>query len=101
MTSLERLRKNFQRMHGFRREFLCELLSIRRKSRKRHQGLHHALKDYDRNWTVVRNVLREGLQGIESVVAELSKALDTELCKPGKSQPIAWGYSDCVLCHND
>ncbi|KAF9921992.1 hypothetical protein FBU30_007934 [Linnemannia zychae] len=79
MTSLERLRKNFQKMHGFRREFLCELLSIRRKSRKGHQGLHHALKDYDRNWTVVRDVLQEGLQGIESVVAELSKVLDTEL----------------------
>ncbi|KAF9123410.1 hypothetical protein BGW39_008994 [Mortierella sp. 14UC] len=79
MTSLERLRKNFQKMHGFRREFLCELLSIRRKSRKGHQGLHHALKDYDRNWTVVRDVLREGLQGVESVVAELSKVLDTEL----------------------
>lgn len=79
MTSLERLRKNFQKMHGFRREFLCELLSIRRKSRKGRQGLHHALKDYDRNWTVVRDVLQEGLQGIESVVAELSKVLDTEL----------------------
>ncbi|KAF9908320.1 hypothetical protein EC991_009964 [Linnemannia zychae] len=79
MTSLERLRKNFQKMHGFRREFLCELLSIRRKSRKGRQGLHHALKDYDRNWTVVRDVLREGLQGVESVVAELSKVLDTEL----------------------
>ncbi|KAF9541377.1 hypothetical protein EC957_003107 [Mortierella hygrophila] len=79
MTSLERLRKNFQKMHGFRREFLCELLSIRRKSRKGRQGLHHALKDYDRNWTVVRDVLQEGLQGIEYVVAELSKVLDTEL----------------------
>ncbi|KAG0267790.1 hypothetical protein BGZ95_002774 [Linnemannia exigua] len=79
MTSLERLRKNFQKMHGFRREFLCELLSIRRKSRKGHQGLHHALKDYDQNWAVVRDVLREGLQGIESVVTELSKVLDTEL----------------------
>ncbi|KAF9089463.1 hypothetical protein BGX23_006649 [Mortierella sp. AD031] len=79
MTSLERLRKNFQKMHGFRREFLCELLSIRRKSRRGRQGLHHALKDYDRNWTVVRDVLREGLQGIDSVVSELSKVLDTEL----------------------
>ncbi|KAK3844260.1 MAG: Mysoin-binding motif of peroxisomes-domain-containing protein [Linnemannia gamsii] len=79
MTSLERLRKNFQKMHGFRREFLCELLSIRRKSRKGRQGLHHALKDYDQNWTVVRDILREGLQGIESVVTELSKVLDTEL----------------------
>ncbi|KAI8599482.1 Mysoin-binding motif of peroxisomes-domain-containing protein [Dissophora ornata] len=80
MTSLERLRKNFQRMHGHRREFLCELLSIRRKSRKGRQGLN-ALKDYDQNWTVVRDVLQEGVAGIESLVDELSKVLDSELCK--------------------
>ena len=79
MTTLERLRKKFQRMHGYRREFLCELLSIRRKSRKGHQGLN-ALKDYDRNWTVVRNVLQEGVAGIEAVVNELNKVLDAELC---------------------
>ncbi|KAG0207613.1 hypothetical protein BGX28_001204 [Mortierella sp. GBA30] len=78
MTSLERLRKNFQRMHGHRREFLCELLSIRRKSRKGRQGLN-ALRDYDQNWTVVRDVLQEGVAGIESVVDELSKVLDAEL----------------------
>ncbi|KAF8931751.1 hypothetical protein BGZ58_007423 [Dissophora ornata] len=78
MTSLERLRKNFQRMHGHRREFLCELLSIRRKSRKGRQGLN-ALKDYDQNWTVVRDVLQEGVAGIESLVDELSKVLDSEL----------------------
>ncbi|KAF9195248.1 hypothetical protein BGZ50_004886 [Haplosporangium sp. Z 11] len=78
MTSLERLRKSFQRMHGHRREFLCELLSIRRRSRKGRQGLN-ALKDYDRNWTVVRDVLQEGVAGIESVVKELGKVLDTEL----------------------
>ncbi|KAG0242402.1 Mysoin-binding motif of peroxisomes-domain-containing protein [Mortierella sp. GBAus27b] len=78
MTSLERLRKNFQRMHAHRREFLCELLSIRRKSRKGRQGLS-AVMDYDRNWTVVRDVLQEGLNGIQSVVDELSKVLDSEL----------------------
>ncbi|KAG0056386.1 hypothetical protein BGZ83_005302 [Gryganskiella cystojenkinii] len=78
MTTLERLRKKFQRMHGYRREFLCELLSIRRKSRKGHQGLN-ALKDYDRNWTVVRDVLQEGVTGIQSVVDELNKVLDAEL----------------------
>ncbi|KAF9917152.1 hypothetical protein BX616_001793 [Lobosporangium transversale] len=78
MTSLEQLRKNFQRMHCQRREFLCELLSIRRKSRKGRQGLN-ALKDYDQNWTVVRDVLHEGVVGIESVVDELSKVLDSEL----------------------
>ncbi|KAI1312237.1 hypothetical protein EDD11_003037 [Mortierella claussenii] len=71
MTSLERLRKNFQRMHGHRREFLCELLSIRRKSRQGRHGLN-ALKDYDQNWTVVRDVLQEGVAGIESVVDELN-----------------------------
>jgi len=80
MTSLERLRKNFQLMHAHRREFLCELLSIRRKSRQGRQGLS-AIKDYDRNWTVVRDVLQEGLTGIQSVVDELSKVLDSELCK--------------------
>jgi hypothetical protein len=80
MTTLEHLRKKFQRMHGCRREFLCELLSIRRKSRKGHQGLN-ALKDYDRNWTVVRDVLQEGVTGIENVVNELNKVLDAELCK--------------------
>ncbi|CAO3563292.1 unnamed protein product [Mortierella alpina] len=78
MTSLERLRKNFQRMHGHRREFLCELLSIRRRSRKGRQGLN-ALRDYDQNWAVVRDVLQEGVAGIESVVDELSKVLDAEL----------------------
>ncbi|KAG0366333.1 Mysoin-binding motif of peroxisomes-domain-containing protein [Gamsiella multidivaricata] len=78
MTTLERLRKNFQRMHVHRREFLCELLAIRRKSRKGRQGLN-ALKDYDRNWTVVRDVLQDGVAGIESLVDELSKVLDSEL----------------------
>ncbi|KAF9944732.1 hypothetical protein BGZ70_004393 [Mortierella alpina] len=78
MTSLERLRKNFQRMHGHRREFLCELLSIRRRSRKGRHGLN-ALRDYDQNWAVVRDVLQEGVAGIESVVDELSKVLDAEL----------------------
>ncbi|KAF9576436.1 hypothetical protein EC968_008731 [Mortierella alpina] len=78
MTSLERLRKNFQRMHGYRREFLCELLSIRRRSRKGRHGLN-ALRDYDQNWAVVRDVLQEGVAGIESVVDELSKVLDAEL----------------------
>lgn len=97
LTSLERLRKNFQKMHGFRREFLCELLSIRRKSRKGRQGLHHALKDYDRNWTVVRDVLQEGLQGIESVVAELSKVLDTELCKSRANSLSGRGKCLCVV----
>jgi hypothetical protein len=67
-------------MHAHRREFLCELLSIRRKSRQGRQGLS-AIKDYDRNWTVVRDVLQEGLTGIQSVVDELSKVLDSELCK--------------------
>ncbi|KAF9928833.1 hypothetical protein BGZ65_006087, partial [Modicella reniformis] len=75
MTSLERLRKNFQRMHGHRREFLCELLSIRRRSREGRQGL----MDHDRNWTVVRDVLQEGVTGIQSVVDELNKILDSEL----------------------
>ncbi|KAF9578002.1 hypothetical protein BGW38_006450 [Lunasporangiospora selenospora] len=78
MTSLERLRKGFQRMHGYRREFLCELLSIRRKSRKGRQGLHE-LKDYDKNWSVVRDVLHEGMAGIDELVDDLSKVLDTEL----------------------
>ncbi|KAK3829250.1 MAG: Mysoin-binding motif of peroxisomes-domain-containing protein [Benniella sp.] len=40
-----------------------------------------AIKDYDRNWTVVRDVLQEGVTGIQSVVDELSKVLDSELCK--------------------
>ncbi|KAG0329283.1 hypothetical protein BGZ99_002833 [Dissophora globulifera] len=78
MTSLERLRKNFQRMHGYRREFLCELLSIRRKSRKGRHGLN-ALKDYDKNWTVAKDVLLESVAGIEAIVDELTKTLDSEL----------------------
>lgn len=80
MTSLERLRKNFQRMHAHRREFLCELLSIRRKTRRGRQGMS-AMMDHDQNWTVVRDVLQEGVNGIQSVVDELSKVLDSELCK--------------------
>ena len=67
-------------MHGHRREFLCELLSIRRRSRQGRHGLN-ALRDYDQNWAVVRDVLQEGVTGIESVVDELSKVLDAELCK--------------------
>ncbi|KAF9106558.1 hypothetical protein BGX27_009113 [Mortierella sp. AM989] len=78
MTSLERLRKNFQKMHVHRREFLCELMSIRRKSRNGRHGLS-ALKDYDQNWIVVRDVLQKGVTGIEAVVDELSKVLDSEL----------------------
>ncbi|KAG0090080.1 hypothetical protein BGZ92_003719 [Podila epicladia] len=75
MTTLEKLRKNFQKMHGYRREFLCELLSIRRKTRRGRQGA----KDYDKNWAVVRDVLQEGVSGLEAVVNELNKALDAEL----------------------
>ncbi|KAF9402488.1 hypothetical protein BGX21_009931 [Mortierella sp. AD011] len=78
MTTLERLRRNFQKMHVNRREFLCELMSIRRKSRNGRHGFS-ALKDYDQNWTVVRDVLQEGVTGIELVVEELSKVLDSEL----------------------
>jgi len=77
MTTLEKLRKNFQKMHGYRRELLCELLSIRRKTRRGRQGA----KDYDKNWAVVRDVLQEGVSGLEAVVNELNKALDAELCK--------------------
>ncbi|KFH65252.1 hypothetical protein MVEG_08733 [Podila verticillata NRRL 6337] len=68
------LRKDFQRMHGFRREFLCELLSIRKKSQRGHTGVN-ALKDYDRNWIVVRNVLQKSVNGIATIVSELNKAL--------------------------
>ncbi|KAG0341909.1 hypothetical protein BG004_005861 [Podila humilis] len=75
MTSLEKLRKTFQKMHGCRREFLCELLSIRRKTRRGRQGT----KDYDRNWAVVRDVLQEGVNGLETVVNELNRALNAEL----------------------
>ncbi|KAF8982312.1 hypothetical protein BGZ46_001481 [Entomortierella lignicola] len=78
LNTLERLRRNFQKMHVHRREFLCELMSIRRKSRNGRHGLS-ALKDYDQNWTVVRDVLQEGVTGIEKVVEELSKVLDSEL----------------------
>lgn len=62
-------------MHGFRREFLCELLSIRKKSQRGHTGVN-ALKDYDRNWIVVRNVLQKSVNGIATIVSELNKALE-------------------------
>lgn len=86
MTTLEKLRKNFQKMHGYRRELLCELLSIRRKTRRGRQGA----KDYDKNWAVVRDVLQEGVSGLETVVNELNKALDAELCKlrNGLGEPV-------------
>lgn len=62
-------------MHGFRREFLCELLSIRKKCQRGHTGVN-ALKDYDRNWIVVRNVLQKSVNGIATIVSELNKALE-------------------------
>lgn len=75
------LRKDFQRMHGFRREFLCELLSIRKKSQRGHTGVN-ALKDYDRNWIVVRNVLQRSINSIASIVSELNMAMEVD---PSKS----------------
>ncbi|KAF9405225.1 hypothetical protein BGZ94_003687, partial [Podila epigama] len=46
MAMLKSIQKDFQRMHGNRREFFCELLSIRKKSQRGHTGAK-ALKDYD------------------------------------------------------
>ncbi|KAF9322393.1 hypothetical protein BG003_000064 [Podila horticola] len=77
LTILMALRKDFQRMHGFRREFLCELLSIRKKSHRGHTGAN-ALKDYDRNWIVVRNVLQRSVNSIASIVFELNVALEVD-----------------------
>ncbi|KAG0234797.1 hypothetical protein BGW41_000976 [Actinomortierella wolfii] len=79
MTSLERLRRNYQRMHGHRREFLCELMSIRRKSRKERHGIHQVLKDYDKNWSVAATLLENSVTEIENLVNELTKVLDEEL----------------------
>ncbi|KAG0344271.1 hypothetical protein BG005_001926 [Podila minutissima] len=77
LTILMALRKDFQRMHGFRREFLCELLSIRKKSQRGHTGVN-ALKDYDRNWIVVRNVLQRSINSIASIVSELNMAMEVD-----------------------
>ncbi|KAF9168445.1 hypothetical protein DFQ26_007576 [Actinomortierella ambigua] len=79
MTSLERLRRNYQRMHGHRREFLCELMSIRRKSRKERHGIHQVLKDYDKNWLVAATLLENSVTELETLVNELNKVLDEEL----------------------
>ncbi|KAG0337282.1 hypothetical protein BG004_007703 [Podila humilis] len=77
LALLKALRKDFQRMHGFRREFLCELLSIRKKSQRGHTGVN-ALKDYDRNWLLVRNVMQKCVDGVAMMIAELNKALDID-----------------------
>ncbi|KAG0085882.1 hypothetical protein BGZ93_000403, partial [Podila epicladia] len=77
LTILVTLRKDFQRMHGFRREFLCELLSIRKKSQRGHAGMN-VLKDYDRNWIVVRNVLQRSISSIASIVSELNMAMEVD-----------------------
>lgn len=90
LTILMALRKDFQRMHGFRREFLCELLSIRKKSHRGHTGAN-ALKDYDRNWIVVRNVLQRSVNSIASIVFELNVALEVD---PRKSLSI---HTTCAI----
>ncbi|KAF9977480.1 hypothetical protein BGZ73_005867 [Actinomortierella ambigua] len=79
MTSLERLRRNYHRMHGHRREFLCELMSIRRKSRMGRHNIHQVLKDYDKNWSVAATLLENSVAELENLVNELNKVLDEEL----------------------
>ncbi|KAG0030375.1 hypothetical protein BGZ81_002757 [Podila clonocystis] len=90
LTILTTLRKDFQRMHGFRREFLCELLSIRKKSQRGHSGVN-ALKDYDRNWIVVRNVLQRSVNNIASIVSELNKAMEVDPHNLPKMDTIGLG----------